>query len=277
LSVRKLVVNADDFGFTPDVNRGIVAAHRQGILTATTLMANGDAFDDAVRLARALPSLDVGCHLVLIGGASLLDARAPLPATPAQLLRALAARRIRPYDELAAQVRRILAAGLQPTHLDTHKHTHLAPPVLDAVARIASEFAIPWVRRPFDLPVTANVPWIQRAAGRGLTLVRRRFERVLAKHGCRSTDHFAGFQLTGRFRTPELVRLIRGLPEGVTEFMCHPGYCGADLLNAPTRLKESRERELEALIAPETRLAIEECGVELVDYRALTRYSPNAG
>ena len=65
---RQLVVNADDFGFTPDVNEGIVEAHRHGILTATTLMANGAAFEDAVRLARERPTLDIGCHLVLIGG-----------------------------------------------------------------------------------------------------------------------------------------------------------------------------------------------------------------
>ena len=89
---RQLVVNADDFGFTPDVNSGIVEAHRRGILTATTLMANGDAFDDAVRLARETPSLDVGCHLVLIGGRSLVTGN-PFPSTVAQLLRALARRR----------------------------------------------------------------------------------------------------------------------------------------------------------------------------------------
>jgi predicted glycoside hydrolase/deacetylase ChbG (UPF0249 family) len=92
---------------------------------------------------------------------------------------------------------------------------------------------------------------------------------VLARHGCRTTDHFAGFQLTGRFRAPELAQLIRDLPEGVTEFMCHPGYCGGDLRRARTRLKESRERELEALVAPEVRAALTEAGVELVNYRLL--------
>jgi len=247
---RRLIVNADDFGFTPDVNLGILEAHRTGILTATTLMANGDAFDDAVRIARATATLDVGCHLVLIGGRSLLPPHAALPTSVPELLRALAMRRLRVYDELAAQVRKILAAGLHPTHLDTHKHTHLAPPVLDAVARIAEEFEIRWVRRLFDLPALG---WL--------------FQRVLTRHGCRTTDHFTGFQLTGRFGTPELVRLIRDLPEGLTEFMCHPGHCGQALRHAPTRLKESRERELQALTAPETRQALLDCGVELIDYR----------
>jgi chitin disaccharide deacetylase len=270
ISIRRLVVNADDFGFTPDVNRGIVAAHREGILTASTLMANGDAFDDGVRLARATPSLDVGCHLVLISGRSALPPYAPLPASVPALLGALAARRIRVYDELRAQVRKILAAGIEPTHLDTHKHTHLAPPVLDAVARIAEEFGIRWVRRPFDIPLTAARGGVlKRAASDSLLPLRGRFHRVLARHGCRTTDHFAGFQLTGRFRAPELTRLIRDLPAGVTEFMCHPGYCGADLRRARTRLKESRERELEALVAPEVRVALTEARVELVNYRML--------
>jgi len=267
---KRLVVNADDFGFTPDVNRGILAAHRDGILTASTLMANGAAFDDAVRLARETPTLDVGCHLVLISGRSVLPPCAPLPASVPALLGALAARRIRVYDELAAQVRKILAAGLQPTHLDTHKHTHLAPPVLDAVARIAEEFEIRWVRRPFDLPLTAARSGVlKRATGGSLQVLRGRFHRVLARHGCLMTDHFAGFQLTGRFRAPELVQLTRELPEGVTEFMCHPGYCGDDLRRAHTRLKESRERELEALVAPEVRAALLEADVELINYRDL--------
>ncbi len=266
---KRLIVNADDFGFTPDVNEGIVEAHRDGILTATTLMANGEAFDDAVRLAEATPSLDVGCHLVLVGGRSVVTGDA-LPPTVSQLLMALGRREIRVFDELAGQVRRILAAGIAPTHLDTHKHTHLAPPVLEAVARIASEFGIPWVRRPFDFPMTTGAPLMKQATSRALGLVRRRFHRMLERYHCRTTDAFAGFQITGRFRTVELVRLIGQLPDGVTELMCHPGRCREALQRARTRLKQSREEELAALIAPETRQALAQHQVELVSYRRLS-------
>jgi predicted glycoside hydrolase/deacetylase ChbG (UPF0249 family) len=272
---RQLVVNADDFGFTPDVNEGIVEAHRRGILTATTLMANGAAFDDAVLLARETPTLDIGCHLVLIGGHSLLTGRA-YPLTVPRLMAAVARREIRAYEELKAQVWHILGAGIKPTHLDTHKHTHLAPPVLDAVARIAEEFGIHWVRRPFDFPMharrgtnPATVPAIKRLTSGAMGLLRRRFHRVLQSHGCRTTDHFAGFQITGRFHTAQLVDLLAMLPEGSTELMCHPGRCGEALRAGRTRLKESRERELEALIAPEVRTAAERNGVELVGYAGL--------
>ncbi len=263
---RQLVVNADDFGFTPDVNRGILEAHRRGILTATTLMATGDAFEDALGLARQADTLDIGCHLVLVGGRSLVTGR-PYPPTVAKLLGALARHEMDPYREFEAQVRRIVAAGVRPTHLDTHKHTHLAPPVLDAVARIAREFGIAWVRRPFDFPMGAmgGVPRLRRLAGAALGLLRPRFHRVLERAGCRTTDHFAGFQITGRFRARELVELLAMLPAGSTELMCHPGYCTEALRQARTRLKESREEELRALVAPEVRAALERNGVELVN------------
>ena len=257
---KQLIVNADDFGFTRDVNAGIVEAHRNGILTATTLMANGDAFDDAVRLARETPTLDIGCHLVLVQGPGL-------PATIPQLVQAVALGRIRIYEELVQQVRRTVDAGLSPTHLDTHKHTHLLPPVLEAVARISEEFRIPWVRRPFDFPLQpGGVGWKNRL----MRLMNGRFGSALARHHCRSTDWFAGFKLTGGYRGEDLINVIRALPEGVTEFMCHPGRCGDDLRSARTRLKESREEELRALTAPEVRTALADASVTLASFRELS-------
>ncbi len=270
--MKRLVVNADDFGFTRDVNEGIVEAHRRGILTATTLMANGGAFEDAVRLARENPGLDVGCHLVLVSGASVAGPNRLLPATVGGMLRAIVTGRLRPLEELRAQVLRITGAGIRPTHLDTHKHTHLFPPVLNAVAKISCEFGIPWVRRPFDFPLNGSAvrpPLAVRLTSRCLSIVRGRFHRTLAAHGCRTTDHFAGFQITGHVGVDEVVQLIRKLPQGLTEFMCHPGRCGPELMKARTRLKESRERELHALVAPEVRDALDREGVELVAYRDL--------
>jgi chitin disaccharide deacetylase len=258
-----LVVNADDFVFTRDVNLGIIEAHRNGILTATTLMATGLAFDDAVSIAKANPTLDIGCHLVLVGSPGL-------PATVPQLLQAITLGRISVYQELSAQVRKILDAGLAPTHLDTHKHTHLLPPVLAAVARISEEFKIPWVRRPFDLPLHSKRPGIvTRAVSGSFGVVRGRFERELTRRGCRSTDHFAGFQITGNFDARELAELIHALPEGSTELMCHPGICTAELRAATTRLKESREQELRALTSAEVLVALKEARVDLASYRDL--------
>ena len=235
--MKYLITNADDFGFTRDVNEGIVHAHRQGILTATTLMATGAAFDHAVGLARENPELDVGVHLVLVGSEGY-------PATVARLVASLGSIRI--YDELARQIGKVLDAGIRPTHLDTHKHTHVLPPVLAAVARLAEEFKIPWVRRPLANPL----------------------QGVLTRHGCRTTDHFAGFAITGRYDAARLAKLIRRLPEGLTEFMCHPGFCTAELERAHTRLKASRRRELDALTSPEVRAALLESNVTLTRFSA---------
>jgi predicted glycoside hydrolase/deacetylase ChbG (UPF0249 family) len=261
--LRQLVVNADDFGFTRDTNDGIIAAHREGILTATTLMANGAAFDHAVELAHSHPTLDVGCHLVLVGGPGQ-------PPSVSDLLVALTRGQLDPYRELRAQIEKIVAAGIAPRHLDTHKHTHLWPPVLKAVARLSQEFAIPWVRRPFDFPLTIRpVPWTRRLMSATLGGLRPWFHRVLSQHGCRTTDHFAGFEITGAFVADDLVKLIAALPEGSTEFMCHPGYLRDELRQARTRLKESREQELQALIHPSVREALTRHGVRLVGYRDL--------
>lgn len=157
--MQQLIINADDFGFTRDVNAGIVHAHREGILTSTTLMANGDAFDDAVHLAREeAPTLDIGAHLVLVQGHSLLSGNR-FPERPRDLLMALAKKQIDPYAELRPQIEKILHSGTAITHLDSHKHTHIVPQIFRAVVRLASEFKVPYVRLPLDhaFPVPAFV------------------------------------------------------------------------------------------------------------------------
>ena len=269
---RRLIVNADDFGLTEGVNAGIVEAFQNGILRSASLMANGRAFDDAVRLALQNPGLDVGCHLMLISGRAVSDPGRELPRSAPRLVARLAWgwRAGAIEREFAAQIEKIQGAGVSLSHLDTHKHTHLAPPVLEAVLRVARSHDIPWVRRPFDLPLTAaraSAAWTSRFLNAAMRPLRSRFSRKLASFGCRATDHFAGFQVTGRFQTPELVQLIRALPEGLTEFMCHPGYCTEELLATETKLKQSRQKELEALLDPEVSRAVAERGIEVVGFR----------
>ena len=267
---RRLVVVADDLGFTRDVNQGIVEAHRRGIVRAASLMATGAAFEHAVGLARRTPMLEVGAHLTLVGLPSARDG-GRLPATVPALLRALARGRLRIHEEFRAQLERILAAGIQPVHLDTHKHTHVIPPVLDALLRLADEYGIRWVRRPFDWrwPGEPRTPARERASAALLSLLRRSFDRRLARSGIRTTDRFVGLRITGHFSATHLVGLIHALPEGSTELMCHPGYCGAELARARTRLKESRQRELAALTSPEVFRALDAGRVRLAGRRDL--------
>lgn len=212
-------------------------------------MANGDAFDDAVKLAAQTPTLDIGCHLVLVQGRSLLSGK-ELPATPVRLLCALAAGEIEPYRELRAQIEKISAAGITPSHLDTHKHTHLVPSVFGAVVRLAREFQIPFVRL-----LIGPLDSLARAYAR--------------PRGVQTTDHFTGFRLTGKLNESSFLRALQSLPEGTTEFMCHPGFLMEDLQGAPTRLKHERVSELEALISPHARDVLNAAKVELTSFRDL--------
>ena len=273
--MRRLVVNADDFGFTRDVNAGIVEAYRDGILRSTTLMANGAAFDHAVETALAEPGLDVGCHFTLVGGRSVADPGRGLPRSTPELLAGLAFGRwsgATVEDECRAQIERIRAAGLAVSHIDTHKHTHLHPRVLAAVLRAARAAGIGWIRRPVDWPdrrgagkAGAGRRWLSR----GVAALGWRYLTAIEAAGLRSTDRFTGFQMTGLYDEWDLAALIRGLPEGSTEFMCHPGRCGDELRAARTRLKQSREAELRALTSETVRRAVEESGVQIVSFREL--------
>jgi chitin disaccharide deacetylase len=244
--LKRLVINADDFGFTRDVNAGIVQAHREGVLTATTLMANGDAFEDAVRLARETPALDIGCHLVLVQGRSLITGQ-PFPGKIPRLLALLLRKQLDVYAELRAQIERITAAGIRPSHLDSHKHTHVLPNVFRQVVRLAQEFHIPYVRLSLGSP----------------------YRRFAARYGVQMTDHFLGFRLTGSLDEQTLASTLAALPDGTTELMCHPGYLGPELAAASTRLKESRINELDALTSPRIRQLVIERQIQLTSFADL--------
>ena len=159
--MKQLIVNADDFGYTCGVNRGIVDAYRTGILTSASLMANGAAFEDAVERAKAEPGLDVGCHVNLVEGLPLSpSAEIPHLVGPEGRFHSASGLALRlvantiPVVELErecmAQVEKLHRAGIRPSHLDTHKHTHLHPRVASVLARMAQHFSIGWIRRPFQ-------------------------------------------------------------------------------------------------------------------------------
>jgi len=261
--LKRLIINADDFGFTSDVNAGIVHAHREGVLTSATLMANGNAFDDAVRLSRETPTLDIGCHLVLVQGRSLLTGR-PLPEGPRDLLFMLARRQIDVYAELRAQMEAILSSGIRPTHLDSHKHTHIVPGIFRQVVRLAREFSVPYVRLPLDETVPlARLP---------CAFAGRYYRRIASASAVQMTDHFLGFRLTGSLDERTFAAALQSVREGATELMCHPGYLGPELAHAPTRLKESRVHELEALTSPRIRELIAAQRIQLSPFEDANSY-----
>lgn len=286
--MKELILNADDFGLTRGVNEGIVRAHEQGILTSATLMASSRAFDDAVARAKAAPTLGVGCHLVLVGGTavsppdeipSLVGADGKFPRTLPQFVAKLSSGNVRPRDierELRAQIEKIRRAGIEPTHVDTHKHTHAHPMVMNALGKVARELGIKRVRKPaenladsWETQSTGERSWSRLASAAAVRAIEPWFQALARKYGLRTPDHFLGLAMTGRLSAAALCHLIDTLPEGRTEIMLHPGICDADLASTGSRLQEQRQLELDALLSPEARSAVERHGVRLITYREL--------
>lgn len=290
--MKQLIVNGDDFGLTRGVNEGIARAFKSGILTSTTIMANGSAFEEALVLARSNPALGVGCHLALIGGhpvapprdvASLIESDGTLPASLTRLMTGLARGRVQDEHierELRAQVHRVASAGIIPSHLDSHKHSHTHPRVMKALARVAAEFGIKSIRNPFESFMAPALTGPTARGQRGVYLKQYAmsaavsvrvgaFRRLAHDYGLSTPDFFFGVRLTGLLDVEAIMNVIESLKDGTTELMCHPGVYGEDLEQAQTRLKRQRERELEALIDPGLRRAIDELGVKLISYREL--------
>lgn len=288
--MKQLILNADDFGLTRGINRGIIRAHRDGILTSATLMANGPAFDDAVELAKANSKLGIGCHLVLSGGRavaprgkvpSLTAADGSLPDSLAALVVRVTSGSIRTVDietELWAQIEKIRSAGIEPTHVDTHKHTHCHPRVMNVVARVARACGISKIRNPVEdlhdswQSTRPDVPGriLDFAASCAVRCIQSPFKSISSKYALRSPDHFLGLVATGRLDASALGRLIDSVPERATEIMLHPGFCDSDLFQIDSRLHRQRETEMNALIAPEVLSAVKQREIHLITYRDLS-------
>ena len=270
----RLILNADDFGVTSGVNRAIIELHRAGVLTSASLIARAAATDEAIVMALATPSLDVGCHVVLVDGEPVLGAQSlPTLADPRTgrfhpklgvFLKLLITGRIRSSEieaETAAQIALLQNRGLHITHIDTHKHVHMFPNVLRPVLRAAKAAGIRAIRNPFEpawsLSVTHGAPWLRRAEVRLLRLLEPAFRRIVAEEGFTTTDGAIGVLATGTLDSKTVNSLLRILPEGTWELVTHPGYNDTDLAQARTRLLASREIELEALRALENFHCIE--------------------
>ena len=258
--MRQLIVNADDFGYTRGVNRAILEACQNGVVTSTSLLANGGTFEDAVEAARTEPRLDVGCHLNFIEGKPVspperiphLVGKAGRFFPAWQLVSRLTLRMVPESEieqEAGAQIEKLLQAGVRVSHVDTHKHTHTHPAVARAIARAARRLGIGWIRRPFEnfLPGSARRLSAKRLLVGSLNLLAPSFERRMAAMEMAMPDFFTGIVLTGRLTRQEFGETLAALPPGVTEVMCHPGYCDAEMDGAPTRLRQERELERETV------------------------------
>ncbi len=288
--MRRLIVNADDFGFTSGVNRAIIKAHVGGIVTSATLMANGTAFSEVKELSSQFPKLSIGCHVVLINGKPVLSAEKVASLTQSGRFREdlthfaaraltgqLAATEI--TAEAKAQIRTLQVAGFGVSHFDTHKHTHIFPKVLHPLLLAAAECGVRAVRNPFgprrplrlsELLKRPNL-WIRWAETQVLSVFAGEFNKTVKRQGFVAPQGTLGIEVTGTLDETLFMAIGSSVPEGTWELVCHPGYNDSDLQLANTRLRDSREIELRVLTSPGAREILATRGVELISYRDLVK------
>jgi chitin disaccharide deacetylase len=277
------ILNADDFGLSPGINRGIVEAYQGGILTSASLMAVGDAFDEAVTLAHEHPGLSLGVHLTLVEGKPVLPPE-KVPSLVARdghfneslgtfLLKWLTGRiRMKEVQrEFAAQIEKALDHHLRIDKLDSHMHVHLLPGIFQAMLGIAMRYRIRAIRLPRehiirwgDHPPIVGL-W-RRAILTSLAALRGRH---LAAAGLFHSTRFGGSAESGHMTEEKLIRLLRGLQPGVTEVMLHPGYRDNIVSGWPMSRQYEREPELRALTSPRVKAVVRNLQIKLVNFRTV--------
>jgi chitin disaccharide deacetylase len=268
---KALVVNADDFGLNAQINHGIEWAYRQGILRSASIMPNGSAFDDAVRIAAGAPELGVGIHLSLLDEQcaarlsevrGLADAHSRLPKQYERFLFLWLCRRFNRRQiraEVRAQISRVLGAGIQPTHLDSHQHLHLFPPVLSIVLEEAKKAGIDVIRLPVDCSPGSGIK------GKILGWLSCFAQPKLRFLGIRSADHFWGLAHSGCMNETNLISILMRLKRGVNEVMCHPGFSGP-AVRARYPWNYRWDEETAALTSGSIRACIENQNIRLANF-----------
>lgn len=278
---KQLIINADDFGIHPAVNEAVRKAATEGILTSTSLMAGGDAFDEAVEMARSMPSLGIGIHLTLVGGIKPVLPPSEVPSLTWDngvfchdygklIVRDLEGKisLSEVYAEWDAQIQKIMNTGLPVTHVDGHQHMHMWPHFYPIARDLAKKYHISCMRVPdedvlFGMKDGHIIRW---AAKNGLSLLSRMHRSDLKKNHVRTNDHFFGMLYGGHLSPERFAKFILQTRPGITEIMCHP--------SVDTRAMEDTfhwgyhgEDELAGLLADINRELIEKKQISLISYR----------
>ena len=292
--MKNLIVNADDLGWTDGVNRGILEAFHHGIVTSTSLLANGAAFAAGVEAARSARGLGVGVHLNLSDGppvadretiTSLLNDDGEFAGGPERLLLRRAWRGLllaEVESEWDAQIQKVRDAGIVPTHLDGHKHVHMLPGLFEIALKLAKRHNIGAIRVSLETSSLraaissgkkqhAAVVLKQGVQARGLNVLARDAREQAGHAGISTADYFCGIAQTGELTREGVAQFVKSLPDGTTELMCHPGYTDAALQKTQTRLQDSRQTELQILTDTGIRNLVASLGIRLIDYGFVTQ------
>lgn len=286
--MKAVIVNGDDFGLSPEVNEGIIRAHRDGVLRSTSLMVAAPARDAAADAAREYLGLDVGLHVVACRGMSVLpssklggvvDAAGCFPNNPVFAgMRYFFDRRLRAAleAECRAQIELHLKLVGYLNHIDGHLNFHVHPVLADILVALAAEYRVPCLRIPRE-PVVTTLELARDHAARKLVesvvfrALSRRTRRMMAERGLKSTDWLFGLHQTGHVTESYVLGLVGRLPEGTTEIYFHPA---ADVGGVPP--SPEAQEEVEILTSPRLREKLEAGGVRLTTFAELAHASKAA-
>jgi hopanoid biosynthesis associated protein HpnK len=281
---RKLIVTADDFGLSLPVNEAVERAHRDGVLSAASLMVGAPEAEDAVMRARKLPALGVGLHLTLLNGRPVLppDRVPALIGTDGRFsndavrfgiaLYASPELRREANAEIEAQFERFGATGFAMDHINGHRHFHLHPVVLDAITRLAPRFGNPPVRFPYEpfapsFEANRDRAVVRLTGSLFYSLQARRIWRRRIDGGMTANDQVFGLYDSGAMTEDRVLRLLDHLPEGVTEIYCHPATRRWEGPDAPPTTYQP-EAELKALLSRSVKTKMDAMGLQPLTYRA---------
>jgi hopanoid biosynthesis associated protein HpnK len=286
MELRRLIVNGDDFGISREVNDAVVLGYRCGVLTSTSLMASGEAFDHAVALAKENPGLAVGLHVTCANGRPVLppetiphvvEKSGNFPDDPGlaglrYFFHPGARKEI--FREIGAQFEKFARSGLKFSHVDSHCHIHVHPVILEGIIQSAEAYGIRRIRVPADSFFSALpfLPSPVKAAGYALVfkLLTRRMKRILGKRGFIFPRTVYGNLLTGKMSLEYVFSLLDRLPNGTSELYLHPALPGRSVEKVDAR-RLQRFREFSILIQPEVRSKMARLGVSLSTYSDLEK------
>lgn len=278
----KLIVNADDFGLHSAVNAGIIDGHRRGIITSTSLMAGGEAFIEAVSMAKQNPKLGIGIHITLVGGvkpvcdpsevSSLLTPEGVFPENYVEFIKRIYSGKIN-YSELRkeihGQIAQIMDTGLRVTHIDGHQHMHVLPTVLPIVIEQAKSFGIHAIRIPDESTGFMNYMYSPiRFLGKvSLSTVAANARPIIRNNCMTTTQYFWGMVNGGHINQKSLMGILKAVNKhsGTHELMVHPGS-NSSILSKLYNWGYHWEDELHALCSSHTRLYISQHDIELINY-----------
>lgn len=279
--MKKVIINADDFGLTKGVNKAIIECYKKRIVTSASIMANGREFEDAVELFKENDGLDLGIHLSLIGEAPIL-ARAEIPSLMNRegflvenyfkFIKKYIAGEIDRNQielELRAQIEKCLNVNLKLSHINSHQHLHIIPGILDTVTRLARYYGIPVIRNPYGYIAFRDFTSLRVYPQLVLNALSLISKARLKKKRIKRTPYLAGFIHSGRLNREILDNYIAFLPDGVTEICCHPGIMDDNLRKYYSHWKYHWEQEWNLFGSDETRCLLHQNKIQIISFKDL--------